>query len=292
MVDLEIHDERLRALVAADAAFERLATGFGFTEGPVWEPRDACLIFSDIPGDRMLRWDEAHGVRLFRQPSHMANGNALDLDGRLVTCEHATSRVTRTEADGRVVVLASAYEGKELNSPNDVAVAPDGTFYFTDPTIGRVAGFGGPREPELVVRGVYRIDPGGTLTRVADDFAQPNGLCFSRGGDRLFVNDTERMHIRAFSVAADGALDGGAVWARLTGTGRGAPDGMKVDAAGNVWCCGPGGIHVFDPAGDFLGVIRTPEMANNVTWGGDDGRALFVCALTSVYRLRVLARGQ
>ena len=292
MADLEMHDDRLRGLVLPDAAFERLATGFGFTEGPVWDARDGSLIFSDIPGDRLLRWDEAHGVKTYRQPSHMANGNALDRDGRLVTCEHASSRVTRTEADGRIVVLAAAYKGQQLNSPNDIVVARDGALYFTDPTIGRIAGFGGPREPELDVRGVYRIDSDGALRRVADDFGQPNGLCFSRDGDCLFVNDTERMHIRACSVAADGALGGGVLWARLTGTGRGAPDGMKVDAAGNVWCCGPAGIHVFDPKGQFLGLIPTPEMANNFTWGGDDGRTLFVCALTSLYRLPVLVRGQ
>ena len=270
---------------------EKLGTGYGFVEGPIWHPYEKWLIFSDMPGNRMRRLTTDGRIETFREPSNKANGNTLDRQGRILTCEHATSRVTRTEADGGIVVLATHYDGKELNSPNDIVAAADGAIYFTDPTYGRMEFYGVPREQELSFQGVYRIDADGGLNLVADDFAQPNGLCFSLDASRLFVNDTERQHIRVFNVAPDGRLTGGAVWAETKGKGPGAPDGMKVDSRGNVYCCGPGGIHVFNPSADFLGVIPMPEHTANFTFGDDDLRSLYITASTSLYRQRVRVPG-
>jgi gluconolactonase len=292
-MSLEIRDPRLSAVVGRTVEVERIAGGFIFTEGPLWHPREKFLLFSDMPGDIVRRWSPTEGVKTFRQPCNKANGETYDRQGRLVTCEHATSRVTRTEPDGTITVLATHHGDKELNSPNDIVVKSDGAIYFTDPTYGRAEFYGMPREPELDFRGVYRLEPETRkLTLLAADFAQPNGLCFSPDEKRLFVNDTERRHIRIFDVQADGLLTNGRVWAETTGTEEGWPDGMKTDGAGNLYCSGPGGIHVFDPGGTCLGVIRTPEPTANFTFGEDDCRSLFITASTSVYRLRVAIPGR
>ena len=292
MTSVEVRDPRFREVVGEAAEFEKLGTGYAFTEGPVWSAAARSVIFSDMPGDCMRIWREGAGVAVYRQPCDMANGNAYDEAGRLVTCEHATSRLVRLEADGRLVVLASHWEGKELNSPNDVVVKRGGAVYFTDPTYGRAEYYGRKRDVELAFRGVYRVAPDGRLSLLADDFGQPNGLCFSADEKRLFVNDTDRQHIRAFDVADDGGVRGGAVWAETKGEGAGAPDGMKLDAQGRVWCCGPGGIHVFAPDATCLGVLKTPEYVANFCFGGDDMKTLFVTASTSLYRVRVNVAGK
>ncbi len=280
----------------AETQLERIASGFEFTEGPVWHPDGEFLIFSDIVGNALYRWSETEGVTVFRKPSHMANGNALDGEGRLLTCEHATSRVTRTVLEngeaGEAQVLASHYAGKELNSPNDIVVRSDGSIYFTDLTSGRSEYYGVPREQELSFQGVYRLDPDAkSLTLLVDDFSKPNGLCFSLNEGRLFVNDTDRFHIRVFGVQSDGTLSGGQVWAETVGEGAGVPDGMKIDGQGNLYSCGPGGIHLFDAGGTCLGVIQTPEHTANLCFGDDDLCSLYICATTSVYRLRVRQPG-
>ena len=291
-MNLEIRDPRLTTVTGEDVAFERIGTGYLFTEGPLWHPKERFLLFSDMPGDIVRRWSPRDGVTTFRQPSNKANGRTYDRQGRLVTCEHATSRVTRLEPDGKVTVLASHYGDKQLNSPNDIVVRRDGAIYFTDPTYGRAEFYGVPREPELAFRAVYRLDGGGRQpVLLADDFAQPNGLCFSLDERRLFVNDTERRHIRVFDVKVDGQLGGGQVWAETKGEEEGWPDGMKIDSAGNLYCCGPGGIHVFAPDGACLGVIRTPEPVANFAFGEDDCRSLFVTASTSVYKIRLRVPG-
>ena len=277
--------------VVGEIALEKLRSGFSFTEGPIWHPYEKWLIFSDMAGNRMHRRGPDGAFEIFREPSNKTNGNTLDRRGRLVSCEHVTSRVTRTEADGSIVVLATHYDGKQLNSPNDIVVAANGSIYFTDPTYGRMEFYGAQREQELHFQGVYKIDVDGGLTLLADDFAQPNGLCFSLDASRLFVNDTVRKHIRVFNVAPDGKLTGGAVWAETKGKEPGAPDGMKIDSRGNVYCCGPGGVHVFDASGHRMGIIRMPEMAANFTFGDDDLRSLYVTASTSLYRLRVRVPG-
>ncbi|MHA6793008.1 SMP-30/gluconolactonase/LRE family protein [Pseudonocardia bannensis] len=285
---LEVRDPRLHDVVA-DEPLRRVVTGFRFLEGPVWHPGERSLVFSDIPAARMSVLSADGEVRVFRDPSHMANGNAYDRQGRLLTCEHATSRLVRREADGSLVTLADRYQGRELNSPNDVVVARDGTIFFTDPGYGRAVPYGVPRERELPFCGVYRLGGRG-LELLTDDVEGPNGLCLSLDERYLFVADTERMHIRRFELTA-GGVTGGEVWARTTGAGPGEPDGLKIDSAGNLFGCGPGGIHVFDPAGQPLGVIGVPETTANFTWGDDDMCSLYVCASTTLYRFRTRVPG-
>ena len=286
-MNVEIRSERFREVVGDDVVLETLGTGFDFTEGPIWHPVEHHLTFSDMPGDHMRRWSAKGGVSTFRKPSNKTNGNTYDRLGRMLSCEHATSRVTRTNRDGTIEVLTTHYRGRELNSPNDIVVKRDRFIYFTDPIFGRVPYYGVPREPELDFRGVYRLaEDGSELTLLVADFAQPNGLCFSRDESRLYVNDTMRGHIRSFKVRGDGLLDDAGVFAPVTGAGQGAPDGMKVDRDDNVYCCGPGGVHVFSPDGQSLGVIKTPEPVANFTWGDPDMLSLFLTASTSLYRVR------
>ena len=294
MISHDIRDSRLLDIVDKDAPVEQLATGFIFTEGPVWHPTQRHLIFSDMPGDHMRKWTPDGTVTTFRKPCHKANGNLYDRLGRLVTCEHSTSRVIRTESDGSMTVLATHWGDKQLNSPNDIIQAKDGSFIFTDPSYGRMDGFGLLRDPELDFRGVYRIVPdsnGYRIQLLADDFGQPNGLCLTHDEKGLLVNDTERGHIRYFDVNADGSLSNSRVWADVTGEGAGAPDGMKFDTAGNLYCTGPGGLQVFDAQGMLLGTIRVPENSANFNWGDDDLKSIFLTASTSLYRVRVRIPG-
>jgi gluconolactonase len=290
---LETRDARLAAVVGPAVDFERIATGCKFTEGPLWHRGEGYLLWSDMPGDHLRRWSAKDGVSTFRKPCNMSNGLAWDREGRLLACEHASSQVTCTERDGRIAPVATHYQGRQLNSPNDIVCAADGAIYFTDPSYGRMEYYGVKREPELDFRGLYRVGPDArSPALLAKDFGQPNGLCFSLDGRRLFVNDTERQHIRVFDLAAGGGLSGGSVWAETRGEGPGAPDGMKVDSAGNVYCCGPGGIHVFDPAATCLGVIRVPEYTANMAFGDADLRSLYITASSSVYRIRVVLPGR
>jgi gluconolactonase len=271
---------------------EKLATGFLFTEGPVWHPTGKFLLFSDMPGDHLRRWSADRGIETFRKPCHMSNGLTYDRRGRLLTCEHASSQVTRTEADGRIVPIATHFAGKQLNSPNDIVCKRDGGIYFTDPPYGRAKFYGKERTQELDFQGVYRVgaDPASPELLV-DDFERPNGLCFTVDESRLYVNDTARKHIRVFDVAPNGTLRNGRVWAETKGDKPGAPDGMKLDAGGNVYCCGPGGIHVFTPDAALREVIEVPEYTANFAWGDDDYRSLFITASTSLYRIRVTTPG-
>ena len=289
---LEIRDPRLTSIVGAHVEFERIATGCLFTEGPLWHPTGEYLLWSDMPGDHLRRWSKADGVTTFRQPCNKSNGLTWDRQGRLLACEHVSSQVTRTEPDGRITSLATHYDGKQLNSPNDIVCAQDGGVYFSDPPYGRAEFYGVKREQELAFQGVYRAgaDPRKPMLLV-DDFDRPNGLCFSLDGRRLFVNDTARLHIRVFEVKGNGTLSGGQVWAETKGEGKGAPDGMKLDSAGNVYCCGPGGIHVFSPEAVDLGVIQVPEYTANFAWGARDLRTLFITASTSVYTIRTVVPG-
>ena len=292
-MNFEIRHPKFHDLVDVSAEIEQLATGFDFTEGPIWHPTDKSVIFSDIMGNSTYSWRAAAGIVQRNRHSYMANGLAYDLEGRLLACEHATSRLTRRDLTaGTYETLASHYGNKQLNSPNDVIVKSDGTIYFTDPLSGRSEGYGVPREPELDYRGVYRLDPeSGELTLLADDFELPNGLCFSRDESVLYVNDTRRHHIRAFAVQADGTVSGGDIWAETTGEHDGVPDGMKVDIEGNVWCTGPGGVQVFDQEATCLGVILVPEKTANFVFGGADMRSLFITASTSLYRIKVKVEG-
>jgi gluconolactonase len=292
VTSLELRDPRLTDVVGPDVTFEKVAGDCLFTEGPLWHARGRYLLWSDMPGDHLRRWSASDGVTTFRKPCNKSNGLTWDRQGRLLACEHATSHVTVTLADGSTRPLATHWNGKELNSPNDIVCAADGGIYFSDPPYGRAEFFGVPRPQELSFQGVFRVgaDPR-SPTLLADDFDRPNGLCFSLDGRRLFVNDTARQHIRVFDVKSDGGLAGGRVWAETKGEGKGAPDGMKLDSQGNVYCCGPGGIHVFSPEAVDLGVIRVPEYTANMAFGDDDLRSLYITASTSVYRIRVRVPG-
>ena len=283
----------LIGLVEPAAALERLVSGFQFLEGPAWHAGRQSLVFSDIIGDVICCWNETVGLSVFRSPSHMANGNTWDREGRLLSCEHATSRVCRTDADGRYEVVASHYGGRELNSPNDIVVRRDNSIYFTDPNSGRSAKYGLARKQELDFQGVFRLDPAtGQMILLADDFSKPNGLCFSRDESLLYINDSDRQHIRVFVVQSDGTIADGRIWAETGGAEPGVADGMKIDSQGNLYCCGSGGIHVFDSDGRRRDIIRTPEVAANLAWGGVTLTDLFITARTSIYRLRMQVPGQ
>lgn len=278
--------------VGARLQVERIADGFRFVEGPAWHTTGRYLVFSDIPANRLLRWAPGQGVSVLREPSGMANGNTFDRQGRLLSCEHANSRLVRCEADGSLTVLASHFEGSELNSPNDVVVDSAGCIYFTDPSYGRTHELVGVKRPQqLSWQGVYRLDPDGRLTLLADDFQQPNGLCLDRQERHLYVNDTLGRHIRRWTLDAEGNAAGGDIWAAVECDGQSVPDGLKMDSAGTLFCTGGAGIQAFDEQGRCLGVIEIPEKTANFTWGDDDMRSLYVTASSSVYRVRVATPG-
>ncbi|HCI86013.1 MAG TPA: gluconolactonase [Dehalococcoidia bacterium] len=291
-MSVKIREDRFRHVVGDNAIVEQVATGFIFTEGAMWKAKTGELIFSDMPGDIVRKWSEADGITTYRQPSDKQNGHYFDLEGRLLSCSHSASNVSREERDGSISILASHYNGRELNSPNDIIVKSDGTIYFSDPTYGRMEGFGLLRDQDLDFQGVYRIDPEtGELSLLVDDFDQPNGLTFSIDEKLLYINDTDKGHIRVFDVANDGSISGGEVWAVPEGPGEGGCDGMKTDSEDNVYCAGPGGIHVYAPDATSLGVIQIPEVTANFTWGDDDLKTLYITASTSLYRTRVNVPG-
>jgi gluconolactonase len=289
-----VRSAALGELIDTDGAVERLATGFQFTEGPIWNAAEGALYFSDMPGDVRRRWSPRDGVSEVMRPSNKCNGMVYDADGNLLVCEHVTSQLVRERPDGTREALATHFEGSELNSPNDVCVRSDGTIYFTDPIFGRIAHVGLERPLVLGFQGVYSVPAGAreggvpTLVVDRDEFDQPNGLCFSPDESLLYVNDTPRAHIKVFDVAADGSLSGGRVFFAGMGTGviaDGVPDGMKVDERGNVWVTGPGGVWVISAAGEHLGTIEVPENVGNLAWGGDGWRTLFLPSSTSLYRI-------
>ncbi|HEY3413670.1 MAG TPA: SMP-30/gluconolactonase/LRE family protein [Armatimonadota bacterium] len=270
---------------------ERIATGFVFTEGPVWSPK-GYLLFSDVPAGIIYRWTLKAGATRFRDPSYHSNGLTFDRQARLLACE-SEGRVSRTEKDGSRKVIADRYEGKNLNSPNDIVVKSGGSIYFTDPTYGLTP----PNVPvaraaQLDFRGVYRIAPNGSLALLGREFGQPNGLAFSPDEKRLYVDDSERNNIRVFDVRADGTLSNDRVFATPRERGKeGATDGMKVDTKGNVYCTGPGAVWVYAPSGTLLGKIATPEVPANCAFGDKDRKTLYITARHSVYRVRLRIRG-
>lgn len=279
-------------LIDPEAELRQLADGCEWAEGPVWLPDERAVVWSDIPNDRMLRWSEQDGVSLFRQPSHYANGNTLDREGRIVTCEHTANRVSRTEADGSVTSLVERYEGKRLNSPNDVVVKTDGTIWFTDPPYGILSEREGHvRESEVGANYVYRFDPGTEeLTVVGDDFDRPNGIAFSPDERVLYIADSarSRRHIRKFDVVGDGTLSGGEVFWTMD---AGVSDGFRLDTEGNIWTSAADGIHVLTPNGVLLGKIFVPEKVANCEFGGTNRSTLFITASTSLYAVHVAASG-
>ena len=280
---IEIHDEAFRDCMDPDARLELIGDSFEFTEGPVWMPREGCLIFSDIPGDTLHRWTDAGGVELFRCPSHNANGNTPDLQGNLLTCEHGSRTVTRTSAGGTVATIASTYGGRLLNSPNDIVVKSDGTIWFTDPHYGISV-----EQREQPANYVFRLDPGAEEpVPVADDFAMPNGLCFSPDESLLYIADTGASHredgprhIRTMTVSGDGkTLGGGEVFATCP---VGMFDGFRVDIHGNVWTSTGEGVYCYTPEGDLIGKILTGEVVANVEFGGIKRNRLYMCCTTTL----------
>lgn len=259
---------------------EVVAEGFQFTEGPVWLPREG-LLFSDVPADTIYRADKS----VFRSPSGQSNGLTLDPQGRLVVCQHQARCVTRMEADGGETVLAERFEGKRFNSPNDVVVRSDGAVFFTDPPYGLKGGLQGP-DAELDFCGVFCIAPDGTVRLLARDFKKPNGIALSPDEKTLYVADTDGGHIRAFDVADDGALGNDRIFFHVT-----HPDGMAVDERGNIWTTGGKTVTVVNPRGEQLQQVEFPLIPSNCTFGGEDGKVLFVTARTAVYKVPTTVAG-
>jgi len=277
-------------LIDLEAPVERLAGGFTFTEGPIWHPRDQFLLFSDMPADVRRRYDERGGVREVMKPSNKCNGMTYDANLGLIVCEHATSGLVR-EFNGKREILASHFEGKELNSPNDVCVRSDGSIYFSDPWYGRMPVYGVERPRQLNFQGVYRVPAGGGEPQLLVDrhvFEQPNGLCFSPDERQLYVNDTVRALIRVFDVNPDGSLGPDRIFASgiRSELESGVPDGMKCDSAGNIWVTAPGGVWIYSRSGALIGKVKVPELVANLHWGKSDWRTLFMCATHSLYAVR------
>ena len=294
----EVLDRRFEDCINGNARVERLWTGGRWCEGPAWFAAGRYLVWSDIPNNRQMRFDETDGsVSVFRQPANNSNGNTVDAQGRQVTCEHLTRRVTRTEFDGSVSVIADRFEGKRLNSPNDAVVKSDGSIWFTDPPYGIMSDYEGIAAPqELGGCHVYRVDPAtGAIRQVTSDFDKPNGLAFSVDEKILYVADTGASHkhdgprhIRKFAVGADGSLSGGAVFAECT---SGLFDGFRVDRSGRIWTSAGDGVHCYDRDGTLIGKVLIPEPVANVTFGGPKLNRLFICATTSLYSVMLTTNG-
>ena len=274
---------KLRTLFAGGHP-ERIATGFQFTEGPVW--CDDELRFSDIPAGIIYAWRPDGTVRRWRSPSGNSNGLTRALNGALIACEHGNRRVSMTDSAGQPQVLADTYDGKRLNSPNDVVVRSDGVVFFTDPPYGI-----DEAAQEQPCNGVYCVHPDGHILRLAEDFIRPNGLAFSPDEQTLYIDDSRRRHVRAFTVAADGTLSNSRILCDMDHPQPGSPDGMKVDQAGHLYVAGATGIWVFEPDGTCLGVIAMPELPANLAWGDADKQTLYITARTSVYRIRTTTPG-
>ncbi|NJM60929.1 MAG: SMP-30/gluconolactonase/LRE family protein [Oscillatoriales cyanobacterium RU_3_3] len=279
-------DNSMQSILDDSAQLEKVAGDFQFIEGPAWHP-DGFLLFSDIPANTIYKLAANGKAEIFRRPSGNANGNTFDKEGRLITAEHSTHRLSRTEKDGKVVTLVDKYDGKRFNSPNDLAVKSDGSIYFTDP------GYGVSKEQkQLDFYGVYRLAPDGKLTLLIKDMVQPNGIALSPDEKKLYVNNSEAGYIGVFDINSDGTVSKERVFAELKDAGKiGVPDGLKVDVQGNVYSTGAGGIWILSPAGKLLGRISIPEMATNVAWGDKDYKTLYITASKSLYRIRLKIAG-
>lgn len=292
----EVHDPIFSSYVLFNAPLKRLATGFDWAEGPVWFGDADCLLFSDIPNNRIVRWNAETGISTYRQPSNFSNGHTRDRQGRLVSCEHGGRRVTRTEFDGSLTVLAERHDGKKLNSPNDVVVKSDGSVWFTDPHYGIGTNYEGNKAEQEQPCHVYRIDPEtGSVAAVITSMECPNGLAFSADESVLYVADTGTMfsknpaqHIRSFSISADGkAVDQGVFYK----VDQGVADGLRLDTDGNIWTSAGDGVHCIAPDGRLLGKILVPEIVSNVCFGGRANHQLFMTATTSLYRISLNREG-
>jgi gluconolactonase len=291
---IEAKSDAIFELVEEGTSVERIATGFTFTEGPIWHPTEHYLLFSDMPGDVRRKYTLDGTVVEVRNFSNKCNGMTYDADLNLLVCEHVTSSLIRERPDGSREIIAQEFEGEELNSPNDVCVHSSGAIYFSDPWYGRFPGFGHPRKRRLGFQGVYRIAPGGgdpELIVGRDEFEMPNGICFSPDETLFYINDTPGAFIKVYDAEPDGSISNGRMFFEGVGSGvieEGIPDGMKCDERGNVWVTGPGGIWVISPDGVHLGVVRVPENTGNLTWGGEDWHTLYIPSSTSLYAIKTI----
>jgi len=295
--DYEILDPRFSRLFNGSAHVEKLFTGCRWAEGPAWFAAGRYVVWSDIPNDRMLRYDACDGsVSVFRQPCGNSNGNTVDRQGRLVSCEHSGRRVSRTEFDGSITTIADRWQGKRLNSPNDAVVRSDGSVWFTDPAYGIETDYEGDKaESEIGACHVYRVDPNGSVEAVVTDMVRPNGLAFSLDEKRLYVADTGRTHgpenpahIRVFDVDGRGKVSGGRVFADCT---AGLFDGFRLDDAGRIWTSAADGVHCYDPDGTLIGKVLVPEVVANCVFGGAKRNVLYICGTTSLYAVRLMVNG-
>ncbi|MEM7725585.1 MAG: SMP-30/gluconolactonase/LRE family protein [Cyanobacteria bacterium P01_A01_bin.45] len=271
-------------IIDSNAKLEKISDGFKFTEGPVWNP-SGFLLFSDIPADTLYKWTTNGKFSVFRRRAGNPNGNTLDREGRLITAQH-NGKLTRTEKNGKITILAERYQNQRLNSPNDVVVKSDGSIYFTDPPYGIKK-----EEEELRFYGIYRWE-NGNLTLLNKEMVRPNGIAFSPDEKKLYVSDSEKLHILVFDVKPDGTLSKGRVFAELPGPkDKGVPDGMKVDVKGNIYCSGSGGVWIFSPNGELLDKIAIPKSVTNLAWGDKDYKTLYITAGNSVYRIPLNIRG-
>ena len=294
MSDIRFLSEDCANVFSKDAKLEKVESGFTFTEGPIWHPTEHWIMFSDIAESTQYKWSEASGLEVFRKPTNQANGNCFDQQGRVITCEHASSQVTRHDHNGKLIsVLASHYQGKELNSPNDVVCDNQGRIWFTDPSFGRIQEpLGILRDQELDFMGVFRLDPDGTLTVVVDDFVQPNGLCLSLDQSQLYVNDSRGDPcIRKFDITDDGMLTNDTLFCDIGKDGIYVPDGMKMADNGYIICNGWKGILIINPLGEIVGTIDMPEKSTNFCFGGPDRDWLYITASSTLYRIKTATTG-
>ena len=290
---IESYREEFTNLIDPEITIEKIAGGFSFTEGPIWDHVNDRLLFSDIPSNKIFSWSADQGVSIYRSPSNFSNGLTYDPHGNLVACEHKSRSISLQTGTNKVENLANSYNDKKLNSPNDVIAARDGSILFSDPIYGLRDGMGGPAEQELPFQGVFRLPPGSSqLELITDTFERPNGLVLSPAEKHLFVGDTVRQHIRVFDISKDWEVSGGQVWAELWDDEyAGRPDCMKVDIHGNLFSAGPGGIWVLDKEANLLGRIFLPDKTSNLAWGDQDRKSLFITSSSAVYRIRCITNG-
>jgi len=293
MLNIEALHSDLDQLIAPGTTVETIIENVVFTEGPLWDQIAQRLLFSDIPADTIYAWSPVSGLQVFRHPSGFSNGLTYNPQGELIACEHRTRTISISRGNESRHVLASTYQGKRLNSPNDVIAARDGSIFFSDPIYGLREGLGGPAEAELDFEGVYRLPPGSDqMELLTDSFERPNGLAFSPDEKLLYIADTVRQHIRVFDVQEDWKLNGGCIWAELWDDDyQGRPDGIKVDRLGNLFSTGPGGVWIYNSEAQLLGRIYLPEKTSNLAWGDDDLSSLYITSSTHVYRVHTLTSG-